>query len=82
MLKIIKDVENMGDYCDLFKDVNKDYYRGQINLYNDPIPLEEQNENIPYASNLIRLMYVSIKSFYSSIIMHIFVVILQEKEDA
>lgn len=56
MLNIIKDIENMGDYCDLFKDVNKDFYRGQINLYNDAIPLDEQNQNILYASNLLRLM--------------------------
>ncbi|XP_018578350.1 uncharacterized protein LOC108916553 isoform X2 [Anoplophora glabripennis] len=56
MLHIIRDIKNMGDYCDLFNNVNKDFYRESINLYNDSIPADELNGNILYASKLVKLI--------------------------
>ncbi|KAJ8910843.1 hypothetical protein NQ315_015578 [Exocentrus adspersus] len=56
MLNIMQEIENMGDYCDLFNDVNKDFYNSSLNAYSEPIPAEEQNESMLYASNLIRLI--------------------------
>ncbi|KAJ8981297.1 hypothetical protein NQ317_004033 [Molorchus minor] len=40
--KIIEQVENMGDYCDLFNNVSGNYIKDPINLLCDPIPDEER----------------------------------------
>nr|CAH7757419.1 unnamed protein product [Callosobruchus chinensis] len=45
----------MGDFCDLYPGVPKNYQADQINLYYEPMPLSERNDGILYASNALDL---------------------------
>lgn len=45
----------MGEFCDLFGDVCRDYPNDTINMFYDPLPAQEKSNSILYASELLRL---------------------------
>ncbi|CAH1119781.1 unnamed protein product [Phaedon cochleariae] len=54
--KILRDIEVMNDYCELFKDVmNNEIPNEELNSYFEPIPLKKQSKDILYCSNLLGL---------------------------
>ncbi|VEN37453.1 unnamed protein product [Callosobruchus maculatus] len=50
---IIDEVDNMGDFCDLYTDVPKNYQADQINLYYEPMSVSEGSAEILYASHAL-----------------------------
>lgn len=45
----------MGDFCDLFKNVYQNVKQEDLNNINEPLPGNERNNSILYASDLLDL---------------------------
>ncbi|CAH1113231.1 unnamed protein product [Psylliodes chrysocephalus] len=53
--KISSEVDNMGDYCDLYNNVSEDTKSLQLNLFYEPFTDHQKNENILYATDHVRI---------------------------
>lgn len=52
---IINEVQQMGDFCDLFKNVYQNVKQEDLNNINEPLPGNERNNSILYALDLLDL---------------------------
>lgn len=50
---IVNEVENMDDFCDLYKHVYHNFNPDDFNYINKPLPGQERSKSILYASNLL-----------------------------
>lgn len=47
----------MGDFCDLYKNIYQNFKQEEFNNIHEPLPVEERNSKILYASDSLRLEY-------------------------
>lgn len=52
---ILDEIEEMGDFCDLYKKVYRNFKPEDLNSIHEPLPSNERNSSILYASDLINL---------------------------